>query len=157
MHTFLEKPTDYNAHVDGWLDYVRAEVEDVARLYEIPLHVNDHQLTDILPNYRATRWVEDTDILTIVDPKGYAIEYIEKRMKKNPIMRTVIGFSAIETRDALLHFFAQYQIPIVATKHMTVARILTIQLNEEERVREVMTKALLFGSTNPPASRPIST
>jgi len=143
-HTFLKNPEKYNAFINDWLDYFRCEVEDIAHTHAIPLHIYDHQLTDILPDHRNTRWIKESDVLTLVNPEAHAIEYIEKHMRNNPVMRTVIGFSSVEERDRLLEFFARYQVPLFTREECTVARILTIQLQEEDRMRAIATKALLY-------------
>lgn len=138
-----QKPETYNAHIDAWLDFFREQVETVAGNHRVPIHLLNHQLTAMLPNHREARWIGESDVLTVVNPEDELIEEVEQWMRKNPILRTIMGFSSITDRDALMDFFRKFQIPLI-DRPAAISRIFTVQVQEEERIRAVVTRALLF-------------
>ena len=148
------QPEHYNARIDNWLDFFREQLETVAKKHQVPLHLYDHQLTAILPDHRKKRWIGESDVLTVVNPEDELIEEVERWMRGNPILRTIIGFSSVADRDALIDFFRKFQIPIFH-HHTTVSRIFTIQVQEEGHIPSVVTRALLYPL--PPTTHPIAT
>ncbi len=138
-----QNPETYNAAIDAWLDYFREQLETVAKNHRVPLHLLNHQLTALLPDHRESRWIGESDVLAVVNPEDELIEEVERWMRKNPILRTIMGFSSITDRDALMDFFRKFQLPLIA-RSGTISRIFTVQVQEEERTRAVVTRALLY-------------
>lgn len=149
-----QKPETFDAAIDAWLDFFREQLETVAEDHRVPIHLFNHQLTAILPDHREARWIGESDVLTVVNPEDELIEEVERWMRKNPILRTIMGFSSITDRDALMDFFRKFQIPLIA-RSGTISRIFTVQVQEEERIRAVVTRALLF--PHPPGALPTAT
>lgn len=136
------QPEHYNAYLDEWLDVFREQLEAVAEEHRLPLHLRDHQLTAILPDHRERRWIGESDVLTVVNPEDELIEEVEQWMRRNPVLRTILGFSSVVDRDALLDFCRKFRIPLF-DRSATVSRIFTLQLQEEERIQQVVSRALL--------------
>lgn len=162
------QPEYYNAYIDDWLDFFREQLEMVAKKHRVPLHLYDHQLTAMLPDHREKRWIGESDVLTVVNPKGELIEEVERWMRRNPILRTIMGFSSVLDRDTLLDLFRKFQIPLlhpsteaqpqrVERAHSTISRIFTVQVQEEERIPSVVTRALLYPLPLPPTVHPTAT
>lgn len=141
--TYNSQPEHYNAHIDDWLDFFREQLETVAKKHRVPLHLYDHQLTAMLPDHREARWIGESDVLTVVNPEDELIEEVERWMRRNPILRTIMGFSSVIDRDVLIDFFRKFQIPLVHNR-TTISRIFTVQVQEEERIPSVVTRALLY-------------
>lgn len=148
------QPEHYNAYLDEWLDFFREQLETVAMEHRLSLHLRDHQLTAILPDHRERRWIRESDVLTVVNPEDELIEEVERWMRRNPVLRTIMGFSSLMDRDALIDFFRKFQIPLF-DRSAIVSRIFTLQLQEEERIQQVVTRALLC--LLPPPSPPTAT
>lgn len=149
-----QKPETYNASIDAWLVFFREQLEIVAENNRMPLHLLDHQLTAMLPDHREARWIGESDVLAVVNPEDELIEEVERWMRKNPILRTIMGFSSVTDRDALMDFFRKFQIPLITRSGM-ISRIFTVQVQEEERIRAVVTRALLYPF--PPTALPTAT
>lgn len=152
--TYNAEPEKYNAFIDSWLDFFREQLETLASKHRVPICLYDHQLTAILPDHRAKRWIGESDVLTVVNPEDELIEEVEQWMRRNPILRTIMGFSSVTNRDALLDFFRKFQLPILRSREV-VSRIFTVQVQEEERIPHVVTRALLYPL--PPTTRPTAT
>ena len=148
------KPEAYNAFLDAWLDFFREQPETVATEHRVPIHLHDHQLTAMLPDHREARWIGESDVLTIVNPEDELIEEVERWMRRNPILRTIMGFSSIVDHDALIDFFRKFQVPLFHNR-MTISRIFTVQVQEEERIHPVISRALLC--LLPPTAPPTAT
>ncbi|OGJ57367.1 hypothetical protein A3H22_00640 [Candidatus Peribacteria bacterium RIFCSPLOWO2_12_FULL_55_15] len=149
--TCNSQPEHYNARIDDWLDFFREQLEIVAEKHRVPIHLRCHQLTAILPDHRKKRWIGESDILTVVNPEDELIEEVERWMRRNPILRTIIGFSSVVDRDALIDFFRKFQIQLLQSR-TTVSRIFTVQVQKEERIPSVITRALLY--PHPPTTLP---
>ena len=145
------QPEHYNACIDNWLDFFREQLETVAKKHQVHLHLYDHQLTALLPDHREKRWIGESDILTVVNPEDELIEEVERWMRRNPILRTIIGFSSVTARDTLIDFFRKFQIPLIHSRG-TVSRIFTVQVQEEKHITSVVTRALLY--PHPPTTHP---
>lgn len=151
---YNQAPETYNAFLDSWLDFFREQLEMVAEEHRVPIHLYDHQLTAILPDHREKRWIGESDVLTVVNPEDELIEEVERWMRGNPVLRTILGFSSTVDRDALIVFCRKFQIPLF-DRSATVSRIFTLQLQEEERIQQVVSRALLC--LLPPAAHPNAT
>lgn len=151
---YNQAPETYNAFLDSWLDFFREKLEAVAEEHRMPIHLRDHQLTAILPDHRERRWIRESDVLTIVNPEDELIEEVEEWMRKNPVLRTILGFSSVVDRDALFDFCQKFHLPLF-DRSATVSRIFTLQLQEEERIQQVVSRALLC--LLPPSAPPTAT
>ncbi|MBI2523793.1 hypothetical protein HYW11_01055 [Candidatus Peregrinibacteria bacterium] len=148
------QPEHYNAGIDAWLDFFREQLEMVAAEHRVPIHLYDHQLTAILPDHRERRWIGESDVLTVVNPEDELIEEVERWMHRNPILRTIMGFSSVMDRDALIDFFRKFQVPLFHNRTV-ISRIFAVQVQEEERIPSVVTRALLY--LLPPTAPPTAT
>lgn len=158
----------YLPAIDDWLDEYRAQILACADALRIRCNVQDYQLYGEGLSGRRRLQIEESDIITMLDPSREFCWDVRKALRKNPDKRAVLAFSSSAYRDELLALLSMKttlmfrdwvprpggRIHVLSDeiRRKMLPRILAFNYREEDRMREVCMQALRYPDCDPPAS-----
>lgn len=160
----------YAGLLGNYIEMVRYCIRDAGSKLRVPTHIVDHQLhrEAPIPRLHATRQLEVADVITIFDAEEELMDYLIKKIRMNPTLSVVAGFTS-EPDDWLDYGLklAEQRTPVMFEGESNsrywghAPRFFGVSLKNESMTTSVIQRALrmkydpyVIDPMKPPAARP---